>query len=258
MKEREVINVLWTGGYDSSFRMVQLSKSNVIIQPYYLSDKRKCEKNELRAISEITSDINENVDTKCTILPLIIYNVSEVKPDKEITDAYNNLRKIVPIGSQYEWLARFAKEKGLQGLELGIEKATSSQVVTIFNKLQAELQLVGEGDCAYYEINKSDSNPDLMRVFGQFHYPSALYNMTKTEMLVEYKRLGFEETIVKTWFCHKPIRNKPCGICSPCKSTLSEGMKFRFPKSSLVRNKFEKIYNIKPSIGKVLKKFNLR
>ena len=35
---------LWTGGYDSSFRMVQLSKSNVMIQPYYLSDKRKCEK----------------------------------------------------------------------------------------------------------------------------------------------------------------------------------------------------------------------
>lgn len=44
MKKREVINVLWTGGYDSSFRMVQLSKSNVMIQPYYLSDKRKCEK----------------------------------------------------------------------------------------------------------------------------------------------------------------------------------------------------------------------
>lgn len=44
MKEREVINVLWTGGYDSSFRIVQLSKNKVTIQPYYLSDNRKCEK----------------------------------------------------------------------------------------------------------------------------------------------------------------------------------------------------------------------
>ena len=254
----KVVNVLWTGGYDSSFRMVQLSKIRVVIQPYYLSDNRRSEKNELNAIAQITADIKKNPQTKCTILPLIIFNTSEVKPDAEITKSYHKLRKVVPIGSQYDWLARFSKEHNLQGLELGIEKAASGKVVTIFNKLNAKLELVHDGDVAYYQLDGNQSDPDLMNVFGRFHYPSPLYDMTKTDTLAEYKRLGFEDTVTKTWFCFNPINNKPCGLCNPCKSTLSEGMEFRFPKSSLIRNKLRLVYVAKSFPGRVLRKLKLR
>lgn len=252
----KVVNVLWTGGYDSSFRMVQLSKIGVVIQPYYLSDNRRSEKNELNAIAQITADIKKNPQTKCTILPLIVSNTSDVKPNAEITKSFRKLRKVGRIGTQYDWLARFSEEHSLQGLELGIEKAASCQVVTIFNKFNAKLELVNDGDVAYYQIDGDQSHPDIVKVFGQFHYP--LLNMTKIDMLAEYKRLGFEDTVTKTWFCFNPINNKPCGLCNPCRSALSEGMEFRFPKSSLIRNKLRLVYVAKNFAGRAVRKLKAR
>lgn len=252
----KVVNVLWTGGYDSSFRMVQLSKIGVVIQPYYLSDNRRSEKNELNAIAQITADIKKNPQTKCTILPLIVSNTSDVKPDAEITEAYYKLREIEPIGSQYDWLARFSKEHSLEGLELSVEKADSSTAGNILNKTDTKIDLRNDGNVTYYKIDEDKSHPDIVKVFGQFHYP--LLNMTKIDMLAEYKRLGFEDTVTKTWFCFNPINNKPCGLCNPCKSTLSEGMEFRFPKSSLIRNKLRLVYVAKSFPGRVLRRLKLR
>lgn len=37
MKPR-IVNILWTGGLDSSFRVIELSQMEVIIQPYYIID----------------------------------------------------------------------------------------------------------------------------------------------------------------------------------------------------------------------------
>ena len=34
------VKVLWTGGFDSTFRVTQLSRMDVEIEPYYLSDGR--------------------------------------------------------------------------------------------------------------------------------------------------------------------------------------------------------------------------
>lgn len=251
----DTINVFWTGGFDSSYRIIELSKKNVTIQPYYLSDKRKCEQNELDAIAAITADINHNPDTQSTLLPLIIYNVTDVKADEEISTAHRNLRKIAPLGSQYDWLARFAKQKGITGLELGIEKSASSTVLAVINKL-GKVKLVSNGVISYYVIDPEHSSPDLYTVLGQFHYPYTLYNMTKTETLAEYKKLGYADSINKTWFCHTPINNQPCGICTPCKSVITEGMTFRIPQAGLTRYKYRKFYELKTLIGKVFKRIN--
>ena len=249
------VNVFWTGGFDSSYRVLELSKNKVIIQPYYLSDNRKSEKNELNAIAEITEDIKKHPDTKSTLLPLIIYKTSDVNPDEEISRSHYNLRKFAPLGSQYDWLARFAKEKKIHGLELGIEKSTSSTVLAVINKL-GSIKLISNGKISYYVIDKENSNPDLYNVLGQFHYPYNLYNMTKIKTLAEYKKLGFEDSINKTWFCHTPINNLPCGICNPCKSVITEGMESRLPKSSLTRYKYHRFYELKRIVLKIFNKIN--
>jgi hypothetical protein len=102
--------------------MVQLSKYNVVIQPYYLYDNgRPSTKNELKAIADITEDIEEHHETQCKILPLIICNTSDVKPDQTITDAYYRLYETTSIGSQYDWLSRFSKEHG-NDIELCLEQ----------------------------------------------------------------------------------------------------------------------------------------
>ena len=55
----KIVEIFWTGGFDSTFRIVQLSRCNVTIQPYYISDNRKSEKNELKAIEQITNILND-------------------------------------------------------------------------------------------------------------------------------------------------------------------------------------------------------
>lgn len=54
----ETVNVLWTGGLDSSYRIIELSRLDIDIQPYYIYDHtRGSIKHELKAIKMITDDV---------------------------------------------------------------------------------------------------------------------------------------------------------------------------------------------------------
>lgn len=231
------VNILWTGGFDSSYRMVQLSQHEVNVQPYYLTDNRRSEQNELKAIAAITEDIEKRPDTKCKILPLIKFKVSDIEPDKAITEAYERLLATISIGPQYDWLARYAKS--VQGLELCLEKSKISKAYNCIMQ-NGDIKKISNGNIAYAIIDEKESSPDLVKVFGGFHFPLPLFEKTKIEILEEYKILGFGETINKTWFCHRPINNEPCGWCNPCKSVIEEGLPFRIPPKGLKRYKIEK------------------
>ena len=47
--------------------------------------------------------------------------------------------------------------------------------------------------------------------------------------------------ISKTWFCHNPIRGKPCGYCNSCMYTIEEGLYERFGILALIRFSLRKI-----------------
>jgi len=234
-----LITVLWTGGMDSSCRMIQLSKSPVHIQPVYLMDNRRSEQKELNAISEITRDIKNHPETRCTILPLLKYAVADIPPDKHITEAYLRLHALTSIGSQYDWLARFAKL--YPGIEISFEKCETNKTYICMHT-KGSYRKVTEGDISYAELEKAKTDPDLYAVFGNFHFPLPLFETVKSEELKEFKRLGFEHSIQKTWFCHKPIKNEPCGVCKPCQSVVEEGLTFRLPQAALRRYNAEMKY----------------
>ena len=227
-----LITVLWTGGMDSSYRMIQLSKSPVRIQPVYLMDNRRSEQKELNAISEITKDINNHPETRCTILPLFKYAVADIPSDKHITEAYLRLHALTSIGSQYDWLARFAKF--YPGIEISFEKCETNKTYICMHT-KGSYKKVTQGDISYAELDKTKTDPDLYAVFGNFHFPLPLFETVKLEELNEFKRLGFEHSIHKTWFCHNPINNEPCGICKPCQSVVEEGLTFRMTPAALKR-----------------------
>ena len=235
--EQPLVNILWTGGFNSSYRVVQLSKSKVTIQPYYVSDNRRSERNELKAIADVTADIESHPDTKCTILPLIVIHVDNIEPDKTITEAYKRLFETSLIGTQYDWLSRLAKT--IQGLEICIEKSENSKAHNCINK-NGYVKKINEGIITYCVIDTQNSSADLIKVFGVFHFPLPLFDKTKLEILEEYKILGFKETINKTWFCHQPINNEPCGMCNPCKSVIEEGLSFRLTPRGLKRYMIER------------------
>lgn len=230
VSEVPLIRVLWTGGLDSSYRMVQLSRRRVRVQPYYLSDNRRSEPRELGSIAEITRQVQEHPDTVCTILPLVVVRVDDVPPDKETTRAFRRLRRVTEIGSQYDWLARFAQSA--EGLELCLELGGGKALKCIQKHGALKLEHDRSND-PYFAIDEDRSSDDLVRVFGRFRYP--IVDKTKLEIVEDFKRLGFEEAMHKTWFCFTPIDGKPCGTCNPCKSAIEAGLTFRFTEAALHR-----------------------
>jgi 7-cyano-7-deazaguanine synthase in queuosine biosynthesis len=232
------VNILWTGGWDSTYRVLRLMDKHVSIQPYYLKDNRKSEVLELKAIETITRDIRNHPHSKCEVLELITMNVSDVPVDAEITKAYKNILKTDFYGSQYDWLARFAKKN--KNLELCIHE--DDKAVVIIKKYGSIIKehddLIGD----YYVLDKDKSSEDLIQVFGNFHFP--ILSDSKLEMKEWAINSGLIDIMNKTWFCFKPINNKPCGRCNPCTYAIEEGMEYRFSKSAMRRYRFNKF--IKP------------
>lgn len=224
-----IIEILWTGGWDSTFRIIMLSQKDVAIQPYYISDNRKSEQQELHAINNIIHKLNE-LPMKATIKPLIYYKVSDLEKDPNIKLSYEELRKKIYFGTQYEWLAQFAKEH--PNVELCIHK--DDKALEVINTFGA-LTRIETNNGTTYILDKSKSDVYLCNIFGNFSFP--IIEFTKLDMKKIIEGTQYESIMNQTWFCHKPYKGEPCGICNPCRYTIEEGMTYRFSKKALKRYK---------------------
>ena len=226
----ETVEILWTGGFDSTFRIVQLSQLDVEIQPYYLSYKiRKSTQYELKAIEDITFLLLSNPKTRCRFKPLISVEIQDYIEDKEITAAYHSLREKDFLGTQYEGLARFGKLH--PGIELSVHQ--DDKAILLINKY-GKLKKENTGTpLETFVLDSESSSEDLYTIFGNYHLPLAEY--TKLQMKEYFIHNGYADIMNKTWFCHRPLLGKPCGFCNPCIYTIEEGMKERLPHSAMIR-----------------------
>ncbi len=230
---KRTINLLWTGGLDSTCRVAELSFHDVIVQPYYIIDKgRGSTKYELHAISKITEMVRKKPTTKCDLRDVIIIDFNTIPENKEITRASNVLKRKYDIGSQYDWLARFAQQKGLV-MELGLQKSPRGKS---YNAIIGESVLIEDNDNGIIQmrIDPEKSSKEIVLLFGDMRFPMPMFDMEKPEEVDEMKKMGFEELITETWFCHRPVCGLPCGYCSPCQDALNEGMEYRVPMSGRI------------------------
>lgn len=250
------INILWTGGFDSTFRVCQLSLLEVEIQPYYISLRKKSEPYELTAISNITRFINANKAKKCNLLPLKIINFEEIRQDKQISYSYKVLHKEFEIGYQYDFLARFALQNDLI-LEIGFEADPDGRAHAIFDKYavlkESSLALSGGGSIEYCEMDHDQSSEDCLNIFGRYRFGLPQFKMTKLETLELYKEIRYEIVIPLTWFCSYPVIGRPCGLCHPCEAVMKANMGFRLPFSSRILYRVFKANPVGRSIDKRLK-----
>jgi 7-cyano-7-deazaguanine synthase in queuosine biosynthesis len=236
---RPVVDLLWTGGWDSTFRLLQLSTKDVTVQPHYLADaRRKSQSFELNTIRSITDDIRNLATTRCAIRDLIIVNVSDILQDVEITHAYKKVAENHKLGIQYEWLARYSKI--VTNLEIGDENGSSPDSILLgaIRANGAIKKITDDKKGVYYIVDQSVSADHIIKVFGNYHYPILFYN--KLEMKREAEELGFIELMNKTWFCHTPIDGQPCGTCVACAGTIKKGLGYRLGEAALGRYKREK------------------
>jgi hypothetical protein len=58
-------------------------------------------------------------------------------------------------------------------------------------------------------------------LFRYFSFP--LFSTDKVEIGERAEAEGWGDIMDMTWFCHRPSRGRPCGICAPCLYTIEEG-----------------------------------
>lgn len=248
MPADKVIEVFWTGGSDSTFRIVQLSLLPVKVQPYYLSDNRQSEKFELRAIEEITEIIRTKPQTKCELLPLKYIPFEEKKIAPEISEAYVRVTEKYYLGTQYPFLSTFAKDH--PGIELSIEAPCTPShtfLTTLRYKKKTEPD-IGET----YDLDFDKVSRDAITLFQHFSFPLRAY--TKPVTVGMLKDWGYKDVLDLTWFCHTPINGEPCGKCHPCQQRIEDGLKDRFSRKALFRYRIcTPLEKLKTKVKKILK-----
>ena len=248
MENEDVIKVLWTGGFDSTYRIIELSMRDVTIQPIYVKDQnRKSMKYELKAMDEILNLLLQKEETKAKILPIKQIELESIPKNKEISKAYELFQKEADMGAQHEWLACLATE--YTGLEICIEKALGEHA-PIRNSILKHGKLINTGDG--YIVDKENSSKELNLILGNLKLP--IFDKTNLEMMEDIKKWEYEDVISHIWFCHTPLRGgRPCGLCNPCNTKFDAQMYFLLPTNAIKRLK--KSRKIRKLFGPIGEKF---
>lgn len=118
-------NVLWTGGWDSTYRVLDLLiNQQETVQPFYLLDgERTSTQIELQTIQTVRDQLEAKFpDALKRLQPLQTCPSHEVQKNQEITAASNAIRAKTVMGTQYDWIARFVKQQQSGRVELSIHR----------------------------------------------------------------------------------------------------------------------------------------
>lgn len=94
--EKADIFILWTGGWDSTFRLIQIQKEYtdepIVVQPVYISGAgRKSEAIEIDAMNEMLPMLRNLGKNK--IMDIQIVDLDSIPKNENITEAYNKTVK---------------------------------------------------------------------------------------------------------------------------------------------------------------------
>lgn len=218
-------NVLWTSGWDSTFRVVELLLAGQTVQPWYVfSDKtpRPSNNTELKAMRNIRMKLQqEHPETERLLLPLKVIKESSIAPRPDLRETIQRLRhRKGTMADQYVFLSALLDRLDLT-MEVGIHKGGS-----VIDSLGDNLE-IRETPTEPIMIVREGADEDVQRLFGRMTFP--LFNISKPEMGEVSRDSGFDDVMEMTWFCASPVFGKPCGHCAPCRTTREYGMTSRVP-----------------------------
>lgn len=248
MNNQKLVTIFWSGGWDGTFRMLQLAQLDVIVQPVYITDPmRGSVEYEKRAIEQILNRLRESA--RAQLLDVIFFETHQVYSlcaDADISAAYRELSDRYRLGSQYEWMALLANKLGIVP-EVGVENEEGSH---------ARATLLGEGciEDGRFVANRLGSAAD--NVMSHFSFP--VINLSKREMQAIAEENGWMDILKLTWFCHHPIDGQPCGLCGPCNDIMNYGMAWRMPDVSAERwkNREALLGMANPGIPSIVKRIS--
>ena len=244
----EIVNLLWTGGWDSTFRLLQLSEKEIEINIFYFIDKkRKSTSIEIERMQKILEEIKKLKNSRAKIGDINYIEVDIIKnkmKNDKITNSSKYLVKKYKIGTQYEWFALFCDYSNID-MEIGIEKPLSTIGKAIYGEESKFIEIKEEKFNNRLKIEILDKSSSIYYLMKNFIFP--LTALTKKDMEKIAIKKGWMEIMKLTWFCHHPINSKPCGYCNPCQDAMEYGMSWRMPLISKIR--YYLMYPIKKYIN---------
>jgi hypothetical protein len=225
-------NLLWTGGWDSTFQLLRvLLLHRRRVTPFYLVDPtRPSTRVELATMERIRDRLAAHDPHTVELLaPLQSFQVEELDPDPDIEAAFAASVNEAYMGSQYGWLARFCKQRDISDMQLCIhrdDKAHAAIEQFVYRDL-------ADDGATTWRFDPQFADTSQYRIFRYFSFP--LFETTKLDMARVAAEQGWEDLMHLTWFCHKPGKDQqPCGRCNPCLYTIEEGLGWRIPASRRV------------------------
>lgn len=223
-----MVHLFWTGGWDSTFRLLQiLLEEKKPVQTHYIIDQRRASRTkEMETQQEIRRWLAEHYPYTAELFPgTNFFTLEDIKPDLEISDAYQKIIKRRHIGDQYEWLARYCKQNGIHEMEIGKEKFATFEYIRDYEHFlypEFEEAFISEPD---YESMKKNA----LVLFRDISMP--LRHISKVDMLEISKQKKWLPVMEITWFCFNPVRDRiPCGLCNPCTYVIQNNFAWRIPK----------------------------
>lgn len=215
----DVKNVLWTGGWDSTFRVLYLVLvEKCTVQTWYIVDPHRWSLvQELKAMSAVKKLVRKRFpDPSALLLPTRFFDRSDVRENERLSACYEGLRE--RLGGQYEWLSIWAEQSGLSGIELVIERCDS--VVGCRSVIAGHLTGDGDGNLV---VDPKYAGTPVHDLFHRFVF--AVTDVSKTDMRSIARQNDFADILNLSWFCHRPTWfSTPCGTCNPCKNTYAKGL----------------------------------
>ena len=227
---RNKVYLLYTGGWDSTFRLLQLAKEDITVQPIYIIDETRASREyEKKAMGDILKEIRTRDCFRADVKDILYYKVSWIMEncrDDNISRSFNYLRENYHLGTQYEWFALLAKKECLK-LECAVIAADQSAIENTIKK-ETEIEYIHNDFLTGRKqvLPKGDNNIGF-DVFGNIIFP--VMGLTKQEEGRLAEEEGWTDIMKKTWFCHTPINGKPCGVCHPCRDVMEMGLEWRLP-----------------------------
>jgi 7-cyano-7-deazaguanine synthase in queuosine biosynthesis len=238
METQVPIRILWSSGWDSSFRLLWLLLvEKRVVEPYYLIDAgRRSTLMEFKAMREIRAALKQkDPEAEKRLCSVHLVFVHELPACAPVETSFRNLQKRCHIGVQYGWLAQFCETAGLDRLETGTEDNAAAPDWHWGALLHGHLIACDEETGSpSWTLAPQMEDADTFRVFGRLRFPNI--KMSKLDMEAKARQHGFIDLLAKSWFCHRPWHGKPCGTCNPCCLTIRFGLGWRLPWQSRLRN----------------------
>lgn len=211
---KEKINIFWTGGLDSTFRLIQLlTTTTSMIQPHYIVRHEDSTGIEINTMIQIRrAIIRKYPQIRSRFLPSIYINEDLISEFKDIDEQIEKLKKTGKVAEQYQIMSNYCREFNIDKIDVALTRIT--------------------GEKAFF------NNFKISPAFKSFEYPTI--ELTKKEMISIAKMNNWDEILYMTSFCRRPvIRISPCGVCGPCVDAVSSGMGSRFPVKSRIKARLQ-------------------